>query len=43
MAAARTIPDTHKRRTSIALIMSYKIVVTKAFLRRGRMSEAERR
>jgi hypothetical protein len=28
MAAARTIPDTKKRRTCIALIMSYKIVLT---------------
>src|SRR5208282_754595 len=42
MAAARTIPDTHKRFTSMALIMSYKIVATKAPLRRARTAEAEK-
>jgi len=33
MAAARTIPDTQKRRTCIVLIMPYKIVATKTLLR----------
>jgi len=36
MTAARTIPDIHKRRTCMALIMSYNIVATKALLRRSR-------
>src|SRR5580704_707723 len=41
MTAARTIPDTHRRRTSIALIMSYNIVATKALLQRARTAEAK--
>ena len=36
MTAARTIPDIHKRRTCMALIMSYNIVATKALLWRSR-------
>jgi hypothetical protein len=31
MVAARTIPETQKRRTCIELIMSYKIGVSEAF------------
>src|SRR3974377_22053 len=41
MAAARTIPDTQKRRTCIALIMSYKIVVTATLRRHRRTAEAK--
>src|ERR1700675_1218647 len=42
MAAARTIPDTQKRRTCIALIMSYKIVVTETLRWHRRTAEAKR-
>src|SRR6202046_1691676 len=42
MAAARTIPDPQKRRTCIALIMSYKIVVTETLRWHRRTAEAKR-
>src|ERR1700683_2508848 len=42
MAAARTIPDTQKRRIRIALIMSYKILVTETLHWHRRTAEAKR-
>src|SRR4029077_3775858 len=42
MAAARTVPDTQKRRTCIALIMSYKIVVTETLRWHRRTAETKR-
>src|ERR1700693_4435739 len=42
MAAAGRIPETQKRRPGIALIMSYKIVVTETLRWQRRTAEAKR-